>query len=132
MTPSRTARSPLNRAVPDFFSGLLAAQQRRHERINRLTRRAPHPVERDDLLWLVATPDYERAIPDDQDRVALALAIRDGDDDHVTAIGNWIHTGHDLSLLTLAVRAGVSARDLDDHLHYRRRLHRPTLEARAV
>lgn len=85
--------------------------------------RAPTaPENRGHLLWLLDTPAYRRALPDVPARVALAHAIRDREDAYVSAIGRWLRRGQDLHLLTLAVRAGAGAEEINDHLDHRRRL----------
>jgi hypothetical protein len=80
------------------------------------------PENRGHLLWLLDTPAYRRALPDVPGRVALARAIRDREDDYVSAIGRWLRHGQDLRLLTLAVRAGADVEEINDHLDHRRRL----------
>jgi hypothetical protein len=88
-----------------------------------LRKTAPTTAEnRGHLLWLLDTPAYRRALPDVPGRVELARAIRDREDAYVSAVGRWLRRGQDLHLLTLAVRAGVDAEEINDHLDHRRRL----------
>lgn len=99
-----------------------------------LRSRDPHAVEPEDrghLLWLLDTPAYRRALPDVPARVAVARAIHDREDAYVSLIGRWLRRGQDLHLLTLAVRAGADAEEIEGHLDHRLRLRAPDLRRRA-
>ena len=90
------------------------------------------PEDRGHLLWLLDTPAYRRALPDVPGRVAVARAVRDREDSYVAAIGRWLRRGQELPLLTLAVRAGAGADELEGHLAHRRRLRASELRRRTA
>jgi hypothetical protein len=93
--------------------------------------RTVEPEDRGHLLWLLDTPAYRRALPDVPARVAVARAIHDREDAYVSLIGRWLRRGQDLHLLTLAVRAGADAEEIEGHLDHRLRLRAPDLRRRA-
>jgi hypothetical protein len=88
------------------------------------------PENRGHLLWVLDTPAYRRALPDVPGRIALARAIRDREEAYVSAVGRWLRRGQDLHLLALAVRAGVDAEEIHDHLDHVSRLRRARLRRR--
>jgi hypothetical protein len=88
------------------------------------------PEDRGHLLWVLDTPAYRRALPDVPGRIAVARAIRDREEDYVSAVGRWLRRGQDLHLLALAVRAGVDAAEIHDHLDHVSRLQRARLRHR--